>query len=125
MQKDRKNRIGRPQLGDQKRRFRISASFTQEEKNRIFQKALEAKISPSDFLYRAALKREIAAPPSTVNLAAVRELNAIGKNLNLFVREAYFRDPHDLYMIDRYFEMLSEIKMEILGVKKDDDCESW
>lgn len=75
---DRK-KIGRPRLGAKKRRFRIAASFTLEEKEYIEDIAKYLNISPSDFLYRAVLSQEIAPPPPAVNLAALREINAIGK----------------------------------------------
>lgn len=113
---DRK-KIGRPRLGAEKRRFRIAASFTLEERKRIEEIAKSLKISPSDFLYRAALSREVAAPPPAVNLSALKEINAIGKNLNLLARAVYSGCKIDLRAVDKYFAILSALKAEIMESK--------
>lgn len=117
MKNNDRKKIGRPRLGAKKRRFRIAASFTLEEKQRIEEIAKALKISPSDFLYRAVLSREINAPPPPVNLAALKQINAIGKNLNLLARAVYSGCKIDLRAVDKYFAILSALKSEIMESK--------
>ena len=113
--KELKDQIGRPKLGEKKRRFRISASFTSDEKIRITNKANDANISPSDFLYRAALGKQISPPTPKVNLQALREINTIGRNLNLLLKAIYDYHKIDPKTIDKYFAILSELKSQIIG----------
>lgn len=113
--KERREKIGRPKLGEAKRRFRIYASFTNDEKLRILKKAQDANISPSDFLYRAALGRQISPPHPQVNLDALREINAIGRNLNLLLRGIYNYHQIEPTTIEKYFAILSELKSQIIG----------
>ncbi len=77
-------RLGRPRLEADKRRFRIAASFTLEERNRILEVAEWCRLSPSEVLYRAALLLKIKPPPPKVNLEALRVLNEISKNFPCF-----------------------------------------
>jgi hypothetical protein len=109
----KKEKYGRPPLGDKKRQSRIAASFTTAEKTSIEAKAKLARISPSEFLYRAALQREVAEPTPAVNLQAVKELNAIGKNLNLLLKTTYGKQQFDVQTVEKYFKILLEIKSEV------------
>ena len=113
MKNKHSKKLGRPPLGAEKRRFRIAASFTLEERDRILEIANWAKISPSDFLYRLAMNQKIAAPPPAVNLAALREINEIGKHLHLLAK-ADGVDKFDSPTLEKYFAILSELKAVIM-----------
>ncbi len=79
-------KTGRPQLGEKKKTHRVGVFFTAEEFAKIQRKAGRAGLTEAEFLRQLGLGREVKAPPETVNFAAVKEINAIGKNLNSLVR---------------------------------------
>lgn len=122
MKENDKKGIGRPRLGAGKRRYRIAASFTLEERNRILDIAKWFDLAPSELLYRAALLLKISSPPPRVNLEAIREINAIGKNLNLIARAACSGQDLDWKTIEKYFAILSELKSVIMEKDKNGNC---
>ena len=79
-------KTGRPRLGEKKKTHRVGVFFTAEEFAKIQLNAGRAGLTEAEFLRQLGLGKEVKAPPRTVNFAAVKEINAIGKNLNSLVR---------------------------------------
>jgi hypothetical protein len=79
-------KTGRPRLGEKKKTHRVGVFFTSEEFAKIQLNASRAGLTEAEFLRQLGLGKEVKAPPTTANFAAVKEINAIGKNLNSLVR---------------------------------------
>jgi hypothetical protein len=77
---------GRPRLGEKKKTHRVGVFFTAEEFAKIQVNAEGAGLTEAEFLRQLGLGKEVKAPPRTVNFVAVKEINAIGKNLNSLAR---------------------------------------
>ncbi len=107
-------RLGRPRLGADKRRFRIAASFTLEERNSILEVAEWCWLSPSEVLRRAALLLKIKPPPPKVNLEAIRVLNEISKNFSLLLKRLEEDRTVDASVADTYFRILAGLKSVIM-----------
>jgi hypothetical protein len=62
--------------------------FAADEYEQLKNKAYQARISVSEFIRRAALRRKVveAPPPPQLNWKLYEELNAIGVNLNQLVK---------------------------------------
>jgi len=62
--------------------------FATDEYEQLKNKAYQARISVSEFIRRAALRRKVveAPPPPQLNWKLYQELNAIGVNLNQLVK---------------------------------------
>lgn len=90
-------KVGRPKKED-KRRHRVGVSLTAEEFLTLQKRAEKTKTTVSDFAYRAVLGKEIIVP-IMANYEAVRELNAIGKNINLIAKKSIV-DKTDLGIIE-------------------------
>lgn len=103
---------GRPRKVE-KRSFRIGLSLSEEEYSRIRTKAEEAKITASDFAYRAVTKKEIVVPIQA-NYELIRELNAIGRNVNLIAKKSIVEQT-DLKIISEYLDEIREIKNRLLN----------
>ena len=114
MKKNGAKRLGRPRLGADKRRFRIAASFTLEERDRILEIAEWCQLSPSEVLHRAALLLKIKPPPPKVNLEAVRVINEINKNFNLLLKNLETDRNVDMSVADTYFRILAGLKSVIM-----------
>ncbi|MEA5574801.1 plasmid mobilization protein [Calothrix sp. UHCC 0171] len=58
--------------------------FAKDEYEQLKQKAYNARVSVTEFIRRAALRRQVveAPPPPQINWKLYEELNAIGVNLN-------------------------------------------
>jgi hypothetical protein len=110
-------RLGRPQLGAEKRRFRIAASFTLEERNMILEVAEWCQLSPSEVLRRAALLLKIKPPPPKVNLEAIRLINEINKNFSLLLKRLEEDRTVDVSVADIYFRILAGLKSVIMESK--------
>jgi hypothetical protein len=80
---------GRPRLGEKKKTHRVGVFFSAEEFAKIQLNAKRAGITEAEFLRQLGLGKEVTAPPRTANFAAVKEINAIGKNLNSLVRAVH------------------------------------
>jgi hypothetical protein len=80
---------GRPRLGEKKKTHRVGVFFTAEEFAKIQLNAGQAGLTEAEFLRQIGLGKEVRAPPTTANFAAVKEINAIGKNLNSLVRAVH------------------------------------
>ncbi len=107
-------RLGRPRSGADKRRFRIAASFTLEERNSILEVAEWCRLSPSEVLRRAALLLKIKPPPPKVNLEAIRVLNEISKNFSLLLKRLEEDRTVDASVADTYFRILAGLKSVIM-----------
>jgi hypothetical protein len=82
-------KTGRPRLGEKKKTHRVGVFFTAEEFAKIQLNASRAGLTEAEFLRQTGLGKEVKAPPATANFAAVKEINAIGKNLNSLVRAVH------------------------------------
>ena len=107
-------RLGRPRLGDEKRRYRIAASFTLEERNQIMEIAEWCRLSPSEVLHRAALLLKIKPPPPKVNLEAIRVINDISKNFSLLLKKLETEQTINTSVVDKYFKILAGLKSVIM-----------
>ena len=107
-------RLGRPRLGAEKRRYRIAASFTLEERNQILEVAEWCRLSPSEVLHRAALLLKIKPPPPKVNLEAIRIINEISKNFSLLLKKLEEDRTVDTRVVDTYFRILAGLKSAIM-----------
>jgi len=107
-------KLGRPQLGEEKRRYRIAASFTFEERNQILEIAEWCGLSPSEVLHRAALLLKIKPPPPKVNLEAMRVINEISKNFYLLLKRLETNQTIDTSVVDKYFRILAGLKSVIM-----------
>jgi hypothetical protein len=107
-------RLGRPLLGEEKRRYRIAASFTLEERNQILEIAEWCGLSPSEVLYRASLLVKIKPPTPRVDLEAIRAINEVSQNLNLLVDLLKRGYQIDTRVVGKYFAILSELKSVIM-----------
>lgn len=117
MKNDNEKRLGRPRLGAEKRRCRIAASFTLEERNQILEIAECCRLSPSEVLRRAALLVKIKPPPPKVNLEAIRVLNEINKNFYLLLKKLETNQTVDASVADTYFRILAGLKAVIMESK--------
>lgn len=107
-------KLGRPQLGEEKRRYRIAASFTLEERNQILEIAEWCSLSPSEVLHRSALLLKIKPPPPKVNLEVMRVINEISKNFYLLLKKLETDHTIDTSVVDKYFRILAGLKSVIM-----------
>ncbi len=107
-------RLGRPRLGAEKRRCRIAASFTLEERNRILEIAECCQLAPSEVLHRAALLLKIKPPTPRVDLEAIRVINEINKNFHLLLKMLETDHTIDTITVDKYFRILAGLKSVIM-----------
>lgn len=107
-------RLGRPKLGEEKRRYRIAASFTLEERNQVLEIAEWSGLPPSEVLHRAVLLLKIKPPPPKVNLEAVRVINEISKNFSLLLKRLEIDCTIDESVADKYFRILAGLKAVIM-----------
>ena len=114
MKNDNEKRFGRPPLGAEKRRCRIAASFTFEERNRILEIAECCGLSPSEVLHRAALLLKIKPPTPKIDLEAIRVINEINKNFHLLLKRLENNQTVDTSIVDQYFRILAGLKLVIM-----------
>lgn len=114
MKNNEQKRFGRPPLGAEKRRCRIAASFTVEERNKILEIAECCRLSPSEVLHRAALLLKIKPPTPKIDLEAIRIINEINKNFRLLVKMLETSHTVDTTTVDRYFRILAGLKSVIM-----------
>ncbi len=114
MKNNNEKRLGRPQLGAEKRRCRIAASFTIEERNQILEIAECCGLSPSEVLHRAALLMKIKPPTPKVDLEAIRLINEINKNFHLLLKRLETHQTVDTSVVDTYFRILAGLKSVIM-----------
>ncbi|MDT0633196.1 plasmid mobilization protein [Rubrivirga litoralis] len=66
-----------------------SVRFSPEEWGRVEAWARDAQVSPSRYVREATMRRRPAERPRGVRAEAVREMKAVGRNLNQLVRLAH------------------------------------
>ena len=76
------------------------------------QRAEKTKTTVSDFAYRAVMEKEIVVPVQA-NYETVKELNAIGRNVNLIAKKLV-ADERDLRVISEYLDEIREIKNRLM-----------
>jgi hypothetical protein len=108
-------KTGRPQLGEKKKTHRVGVFFTAGEFAKIQRKAGRAGLTEAEFLWQLGLGREVKAPPETVNFAAVKEINAIGKNLNSLVRAVLTFKVEDAAGITNSIKRMESSLQETIG----------
>lgn len=107
----RDRRGGRPALGKTVKRTHVVKVFFNDEEFRILrEKAATTKRRTADFLRDAAAGKRIAAPPPSMNLAALRELNVIGSRLDEIL--GFIRPNNDGYDHDGDGKMTGESMSE-------------
>jgi len=114
MKNRNEKRLGRPPLGTEKRRCRIAASFTIEERDQILEIAECCQLSPSEVLHRAALLLKIKPPTPRVDLEAIRVINEINKNFHLLLKMLETNHTIDTTTVDKYFRILAGLKLVIM-----------
>lgn len=105
-------KTGRPKLGEKKKTHRVGVFFTEKEFAKIQLNAERAGLTGAEFLRQLGLGKEVKAPPRTVNFAAVKEINEIGKNLNSLVRAVH------TFEIENGAEILNSIKRMELSLQE-------
>ena len=108
-------KTGRPRLGEQKKTHRVGVFFTAEEFAKIQLNAGRAGLTEAEFLRQLGLGKEVKAPPRTVNFAVVKEINAIGQNLNSLVRSALTFESEDATEITNSIRRIESSLQETIG----------
>ena len=72
-----------------------SIRVTEAERTAIKQKVLDAGLSASEYRRQALLNTVVVVRENAVDVAAVRQLSAIGNNLNQLTRKAHIHDEYD------------------------------
>lgn len=89
MSRSIKGRGGRPvKQPDEKRCLQINLRVTIAEHDDIAAESAKANLSVSDFIRRSALNQRVIVPKSVADAALIREINAIGNNVNQISRAA-------------------------------------
>lgn len=84
-----KSRGGRPiKQPEEKRCIQINIRVTLAEHDYYAGEATKVALSVSEYLRRAGLNMRITAPRGMADTALIRELNAIGVNINQLARAA-------------------------------------
>ncbi len=86
------------------------------ERASIKEKALEAGLSLSEYQRRSLLDCVVILRGNLIDAQAVRELNAIGNNLNQLTRKANIHDEIDRKHLD---DILNDIDSIIMGIVND------
>ncbi len=68
---------------------------TETELNAIKQRAADAGLSASEYRRRALLNTVVVVQENAVDIAAVRQLSAIGNNLNQLTRKTHIHEEYD------------------------------
>ncbi len=106
---------GRPRLGEKKKTHRVGVFFTSAEFAKVQLNAGRAGLTEAEFLRRIGLGKEVKAPPRTVNFVAVKEINAIGKNLNSLVRAILTFKSEDTAGITNSIKQMESSLQETIG----------
>lgn len=91
----------------------------EKERNTIKAKAAEAGLSVSEYQRRALLDCVIAVRGNIVDVHAVRQLSAIGNNLNQLTRKAHIHDEMNAAHLKHILDNLDTIIMGIINGPKD------
>ena len=87
---------------------------TSTERDIIRRKAQKASLSLSEYLRRSALTSAITIRHSPVDAQAVRQLSAIGSNLNQLVKALHIHNSYDRTRLDEILCGIDAIIMEIV-----------
>ena len=120
----RKHKIfGRPRASEEEKRSeKFSTFLTKAAAKEFREKCAELKISPSEFLQRAARGKRIEARIPVFDQKALEEIRAVGQNVNQTARELARaraeKIPVDFgkleTILQRQSEVLKRIKNEIV-----------
>ncbi len=108
-------KTGRPRLGEKKKTHRVGVFFTAEEFAKIQLNAGRAGLTEAEFLRQLGLRKEVKAPPKTVNFSAVKEINEIGKNLNSLARKVHIFESEDAARILNSIRRIESNLQETIG----------
>ena len=108
-------KTGRPRLGEKKKTHRVGVFFTSEEFAKIQLNASRAGLTEAEFLRQLGLGKEVKAPPRAASFAAVKEINAIGKNLNLLVRAVHTFEIENAIVITNSVKRMESSLQEAIG----------
>lgn len=108
-------KTGRPRLGEKKKTHRVGVFFTAEEFAKIQNNAQRVGLTEAEFLRQLGLGKEVKAPPPAANFATVKEINTIGKNLNLLVRAVYTFELEDATEITNSIKRIESSLQETIG----------
>ncbi|AFZ04520.1 plasmid mobilization protein [Calothrix sp. PCC 6303] len=109
--------------------------FAEDEYEQLKQKAYNARVSVTEFIRRAALRRQVVEPPPPpqINWKLYEELNAIGVNLNQIAkavnravksgRGANVDAGRLQNLVDRLNAAIRETQMQLLECGVTDDEE--
>lgn len=112
--------------------------FAADEYSQLKQKAYQARVSVSEFIRRAALRRQVVEPPPPpqINWKLYEELGRIGNNLNQLVKgvntavkagQPVNIDVQSLaLLVEQLKANIRETQMQLLecGAPDDDDSDS-
>ncbi len=108
-------KTGRPRLGEKKKTHRVGVFFTSEEFAKIQLNASRVGLTEAEFLRQLGLGKEVKAPPRAASFAAVKEINAIGKNLNSLVRAILTFKSEDTAGITNSIKRIESSFQETIG----------
>ena len=91
----------------------------ENERNAIKSKAQEAGLSVSEYQRRALLDCMIVTRDNVIDFKAVRQLSAIGNNLNQLTRKAHIHDEIDREHLNDILSTIDTIIMGIIDDPKD------
>lgn len=89
------------------------------ERELIRTKAAEAGLSVSEYQRRALLECVIVVRDNIVDINAVRQLSAVGNNLNQLTRKTHIHDEIDVARLNEIMNNLDTIIMGIINGPKD------
>lgn len=89
------------------------------ERELIRAKAAEAGLSVSEYQRRALLDCVIVVRSNIVDVHAVRQLSAVGNNLNQLTRKTHIHDEIDVTRLNDILDNLDTIIMGIINGPKD------
>jgi Mobilization protein NikA len=96
----------------------------ESERESIKAKAADAGLSVSEYQRRALLDCVIVIRGNVVDINAVRELSAIGNNLNQLTRKAHIHDEIDREHLNDILDNIDTVVMGIINDPKDQSSRS-
>lgn len=92
---------------------------SEQERHSIKSRAMESGLSVSEYQRRALLDCVIVVQDNLVDINAVRQLSAIGNNLNQLTRKAHIHDEIDREHLNDILKTIDTIIMGIINGPKD------
>jgi ubiquitin len=87
---------------------------TQEERDTIKDRARKAGLTQSEYQRRACLDGKIIVHDTGLRVAAVRELSAIGNNLNQLTRKTHIHGAYEREIFERVITSLDTAIMQLI-----------